>query len=123
MRSSVRSRLAPPSISHHFHWLLRSASNLTSYLTSYTLRYMGSWKLQDAKARFSELLNTALKKGPQVVTRRGQDAAVLVPIEEWHRLKRAARPSLKALLLQPEPTFDLIVPPRGRLRRRKQRPL
>ena len=38
-----------------------------------------SWPVQDAKARFSELLDTCLKEGPQIVTKRGADAAVLVP--------------------------------------------
>ena len=80
---------------------------------------MSTWKLHDAKARFSELLETTLKKGPQVVTRRGQEAAVLVPIEEWHRLQRAARPSLKALLLAPEPRSETTAPERGKSRRRK----
>jgi prevent-host-death family protein len=79
---------------------------------------MSQWQVQDAKARFSELLDTTLKKGPQIVTRRGVEAAVLVPIEEWNRLQRAARPSLKALLLSPEPRFDDFVPQRRKLRRR-----
>ena len=80
---------------------------------------MTSWKLHDAKARFSELLNTTLRKGPQVVTRRGREAAVLVPIGEWQRLQRAARPSLKALLLDPEPRFESLAPQRGTWRRRR----
>ena len=41
---------------------------------------MATWPVQDAKARFSELLDKTLKKGPQVVTRRGVEVAVLVPI-------------------------------------------
>jgi prevent-host-death family protein len=44
---------------------------------------MSSWQVQDAKARFSEFLNATIKKGPQVVTRRGGEKAALVPIEEW----------------------------------------
>jgi antitoxin Phd len=78
-----------------------------------------TWKLQDAKARFSEFLDTALKEGPQLVTRRGVETAVLVPIEEWRRLQKAARPGLKELLLAPEPRFTNLVPKRGRYRRRK----
>jgi len=70
---------------------------------------MASWQVQDAKARFSELLETALKKGPQIVTRRGVEAAVLVPIEEWHRLQHASRPELKALLLAPEPVCENLL--------------
>jgi antitoxin Phd len=77
------------------------------------------WKLHEAKARFSEFLETAIKKGPQIVTRRGQEAAVLVPIEEWRRLQQAARPSLKELLRAPDAPTDIIVPERGRLRRRR----
>jgi antitoxin Phd len=79
---------------------------------------VAEWQVQDAKARFSELLDTALKKGPQVVTRRGVKAAVLVPIEQWNRLQKTARPGLKALLLANEARFDTLVPERGNLRRR-----
>ena len=79
---------------------------------------MKSWPVQDAKARFSELLETCLKEGPQIVTKRGTDAAVLVPVAEWERLKKSARPALKELLLAPQPRGDLALPPRGRLRRR-----
>lgn len=80
---------------------------------------MASWQVQDAKARFSEFLNATLKNGPQVVTRRGVEAAVLVPIAEWRRLQESARPSLKALLLEPAPRMENLVPKRGSLRRRK----
>src|SRR5262245_39717420 len=47
--------------------------------------------VRDAKARFSELLDVAIKKGPQVVTKRGVEAAVLVSIEEWRKLQQSAR--------------------------------
>jgi prevent-host-death family protein len=79
---------------------------------------MSSWQVQDAKARFSEFLDATIKKGPQVVTRRGIETAVLVPIEEWNRLQRAARPGLKALLLAPEARFENLIPERRKLRRR-----
>jgi antitoxin Phd len=79
---------------------------------------MGSWQVQDAKARFSEFLETALKEGPQIVTRRGVEAAVLVPINDWRRLQRAARPTLKQLLLAAEPRFEGLVRERRTLRRR-----
>jgi prevent-host-death family protein len=71
---------------------------------------MTVWPVQDAKARFSELLDTAQREGPQVVTRRGREAAVLVPIEQWRRLQAAAR-------------TELLVPPRGHARRRTVQPL
>ena len=79
---------------------------------------MSSWQVQDAKARFSEFLNATIKKGPQVVTRRGIETAVLVPIEEWNRLQKAARPSLKALLLSQDARSENLIPKRHRLRRR-----
>jgi len=80
---------------------------------------MPGWQVQDAKARFSELLETTLKKGPQVVTKRGVEAAVLVSIEEWRRLQQETRPGLKELLLGAGPRFENIVPARGNLRRRR----
>jgi prevent-host-death family protein len=79
---------------------------------------MKSWPVQDAKARFSEMLETCLNEGPQMVTKRGAEAAVLAPIGEWRRLQQAARPSLKELLLAPSPRGELVIPNRGRQRRR-----
>ena len=76
------------------------------------------WPVQHAKARFSELLDACQRDGPQVVSRRGAEAAVLVPIEQWQRLQAAARPSLKQLLLTPEARTEALVPPRGAARRR-----
>jgi antitoxin Phd len=79
---------------------------------------MKTWPVQDAKARFSELLDTCLREGPQMVTKRGAEAAVLVPARDWQRLQQAARPTLKELLLSPAPRGELHVPKRGRLKRR-----
>ena len=79
---------------------------------------MHAWPVQDAKARFSEFLDACLSEGPQMVTRRGAEAAVLVPVDEWRRLQHAARPSLKQLLLSDEARTALLLPPRGRARRR-----
>jgi prevent-host-death family protein len=76
------------------------------------------WPVQDAKARFSELLDACERDGLQVVSRRGHEAAVLVPIAEWKRLREAARPSLKALLLADSPRAELTLPARGSPRRR-----
>jgi antitoxin Phd len=79
-----------------------------------------SWPVQDAKARFSELLETCLKDGPQMVTKRGADAAVLVPVSDWRRLQQSARPTLKELLLAAVPRGELRLPKRGGLRRRSR---
>jgi prevent-host-death family protein len=74
--------------------------------------------VQDAKARFSEFLDAPIKKGPQVVTRRGFETAVLVPIGEWNRLQKAVRPTLKDLLLAPGARCENLIPERHQLRRR-----
>jgi prevent-host-death family protein len=79
---------------------------------------MKTWPVQDAKARFSELLDNCLSDGPQLVTRRGAEAAVLVPIEAWRRLQAQLQPSLKALLLSDDARAEFTVPARGRARRR-----
>ena len=75
---------------------------------------MSSWKLHEAKARFSELVDAAEKKGPQIVTRRGVESVVVVPIEEWRRVQANRRPTLKELLLGPGPRFDEVVIERHR---------
>jgi antitoxin Phd len=79
---------------------------------------MKTWPVQDAKARFSELLETCMREGPQVVSKRGTDAAVLVPIDDWRRLQLSARPSLKELLLADAPRAEIPHVRRGGRRRR-----
>lgn len=79
---------------------------------------MQTWPVQDAKARFSEFLEKCLTEGPQMVTKRGSEAAVLVPADEWRRLQAAARPSLKELLLSEQARAEIPVPARGQARRR-----
>lgn len=79
---------------------------------------MQTWSVQDAKAQFSELLDACISEGPQMVTKRGAEAAVLVPVDVWRRLQKAARPSLKQLLLSDMGRTDFIIPDRGSARRR-----
>ena len=84
---------------------------------------MHTWPVQDAKAKFSEFLDACLSEGPQMVTKRGAEAAVLVPVQEWRRLQSAARPSLKQLLLSSHARTELIVPKRGQAKRRHVEPI
>jgi antitoxin Phd len=57
-----------------------------------------TWKLEDAKARFSEVVRLARERGPQKVTVRGQPAVVILAAEDYARLATAAvSPSLAAL--------------------------
>ena len=61
------------------------------------------WPLQDAKNKFSALVNAALAGEPQQVTRRGQPAVVVLATEEYERLcrlERADAPTLGGLLLE-----------------------
>lgn len=45
----------------------------------------GTWSVADAKARLSLLLDQAINDGPQAITRRGREVAIVVSAEEWHR--------------------------------------
>jgi prevent-host-death family protein len=74
---------------------------------------MKTWPVQDAKARFSEMLDTCLSDGPQLVTRRGTAQAVLVPVAAWQSLQAARSPqSLKDWLLTDFARGDIDLPPR-----------
>ena len=75
-----------------------------------------AWRVQDAKARFSEVREASLSDGPQIVTKRGVETAVLISIEEWRKLESMGRPSLKDLLLAPEPRTEALTPPRPQYR-------
>ncbi len=77
-----------------------------------------TWQVHEAKARFSEFLEASLKEGPQKVTRRGVETAVLVPIEQWRRMEKATKPGLKDHLLAPEPRVEHLTPPRKEPRHR-----
>ena len=44
------------------------------------------WQLQDAKSKFSELVDRAIAQGAQIVTRRGKNAVVVMPFDEYKRL-------------------------------------
>ena len=56
------------------------------------------WTVADAKARLSEVIEKARRTGPQVITKNGRTAAVVVSIEEWER-KTARSGSLAEFLL------------------------
>ncbi len=79
---------------------------------------MTVWPVQEAKSRFSEFLDICLEDGPQVVSRRGTEAAVLMPIAQWRKLLAASQPTLKDLLLSDTARTDLDIPARGSRRRR-----
>jgi antitoxin Phd len=54
---------------------------------------VGTWQLQTAKARFSELFRRARNEGPQIVSRQGKEQVVVLPIEQFEALtKRTNQP-------------------------------
>ena len=58
---------------------------------------MSTWQVQEAKARFSELMRGADETGPQTITVRGRRKAVLLSAEDYDRL-RSRKPSLAAFM-------------------------
>ena len=94
-------------------------THLTRHISSQKSKAeMKPWSVQDAKAHFSEFLDTCLKDGPQLVTRRGEEAAVLVPVQDWRRMQAAGKPTFKELLLMDEGRGDMNIPPRGKFKRK-----
>jgi antitoxin Phd len=80
---------------------------------------MKHWQVQDAKARFSEMLDLCLKEGPQVITKRGEEAAVLVPMDDWKRDKIKPAPDMREFLLYHSRGPELKLLSRKRFKRRK----
>ena len=75
---------------------------------------MPTWKVQEAKARLSELLEKANAEGPQVIARHGKDRAVVLSVQEYRKLK-AKQPDFRDWILA-MPKVDL------KIRRSKERP-
>ena len=75
---------------------------------------MTDWQLQDAKNRFSAVVDAALSGFPQRVTRRGKPAVVVLSVDEYERLcqlERAQAPTLAEVLLtmpQDDQGFDRL---------------
>jgi prevent-host-death family protein len=63
-----------------------------------------NWQLAEAKNKFSDLIHRALTEGPQKITRRGVETAVVLSAEEYQRLI-GGRPSFKEYLMQ-GPSFE-----------------
>jgi prevent-host-death family protein len=68
-----------------------------------------SWQLQDAKARFSELVQRARAEGPQVVTLRGEKAAVVLSAADYDRLTAGEPDFVQALLGGPAWDEEMLV--------------
>ena len=73
----------------------------------------GHWLLQDAKARFSELVRRVRSEGPQHVTVHGRDEVVVIAAEEYRRLQglQTGRALVEVLQATPYPEIDLAIAP------------
>jgi len=60
------------------------------------------WQIQEAKQRFSEMIRAVTTEGPQIITRHGEDVAVVVDIGEYRRLTRPAADLASILLGGPK---------------------
>lgn len=65
------------------------------------------WPLQDAKNKLSEVVDRAVEEGPQTITRRGREAAVVVSIEDFSRLTRPQESLVRFLRNSPLAGADL----------------
>ena len=68
-----------------------------------------TWQLQEAKNRFSEVVEEALQHGPQTVTRHGREAVVILSYEEYTKLKPQQTNLLQALQIPQEYRVDLEI--------------
>lgn len=62
---------------------------------------MHTWQLQEAKSRFSEVVDLTLKEGPQLVTRRGEEAVVILAAIDYRRLSGQTANLMDCLLNAP----------------------
>lgn len=69
---------------------------------------MASWQLQEAKARFSELVRRAVSEGPQEITVHGEQTAILLSAADYERLS-ATKPTLLELLRSAQLDEPLMV--------------
>jgi len=67
------------------------------------------WTMQDAKNKFSEVVERARQEGPQRVQRHGKDAVYVVSSEEWSRLQGSNRSLADLLLSSPLAWTELVV--------------
>jgi prevent-host-death family protein len=72
----------------------------------------GYWLLQDAKARFSELVRKVRSEGPQHVTVHGRDEVVVIAAEEFRRLKGSATGQALVEAMQASPHRDIDIEPK-----------
>lgn len=69
----------------------------------------GRWALQDAKARFSEVVRKAKTEGPQRITVHGREEVIVVSVEEYRRVKGEQTGQALVQVLQDSPLRDITI--------------
>jgi prevent-host-death family protein len=77
-----------------------------------------AWTVAEAKAKFSKVLQKAETEGPQRITRRGEDAAVVVSKKEWDRKTKRKGTLLEFFMNSPLRGSGIEIPPRSKTTRR-----
>ncbi len=77
---------------------------------------MSIWQLQDAKSRFSEVVDLSLREGPQMVTRRGEEAVVVLSVREYRWLTGHTPRLIDCLLNAPRGEALVVTRPREPIR-------
>lgn len=71
------------------------------------MHYKSSWQVQEAKSKFSELIETVLTKGPQKITKRGEEIAVVISKKDYEKLQSSSLGFIERILNAPR--VDLSV--------------
>jgi len=67
------------------------------------------WQLQEAKSKFSEMVDRTLENGVQIITRRGRNTVVILPFDEYVRLTKRTESLSQFLLASPLAGSELII--------------
>ncbi len=77
-----------------------------------------TWTVAEAKAKFSEVVQKAEKEGPQRITRRGEDAVVIVSKKDWEKKTKRKGTLLEFFMNSPLRGSGIEIPPRSKSMRR-----
>ena len=85
----------------HAQYILTSLTGQSGFVEIRESHMQNTWQLQEAKSKFSEVIDKALKRGPQIITRRGKETAVLLSVEDYKRLVKSKSNLVEFLLNSP----------------------
>lgn len=65
------------------------------------------WQIQEAKSRFSELLEAVISRGPQIITKRGKDIVIILSIDEYKKFKNQTPTMIEKIRSAPRVDLEL----------------